>query len=203
MANLFAFDTLVLATHNKGKIAEMRDLLAPFVPCLLTLAELGLPEPEETGTTFYENATTKAVAAARASGYPALADDSGLCIDALDGRPGVYTADIAGYPRNFTAAAHRLHAEMGAAIDTHPAAHFISVLALAMPKGEITFFEGRVDGRIVWPGRGARGHGMDPWFMPDGYAKTFAEMTIAQKQLISHRGQALRLFLDRLSPVYA
>lgn len=190
----FTGDTLVLATHNKGKIAEMRGLLEPYVANILTSAELNLPEPVETGTTFRANATLKALTAARLCKKIVLAEDSGLCVAALNDDPGVFTADWAGHPRNFAAAMHRVHSEMGNKADR--SAYFTTLVALAWPDGHVEYAEGRINGQIVWPGRGTDGFGYDPIFMPDGYAKTFAEMTIVEKKKISHRSQALKSMIE-------
>lgn len=195
MFRKFSADTLVLATHNKGKIAEMRDLLAPYVQNVRTSAELNLPEPPETGTTFLENATIKALATARATKLPVLADDSGLCIDALDGAPGVYSADWGGHPRNFRAAISRVLQEMGDTGDRSAA--FVTVLVLAWPDGHIEVAEGRVEGKITHNIHGAGGFGYDPIFRPEGQARTFGEMSRDEKQKISHRSRALAQLLEK------
>jgi XTP/dITP diphosphohydrolase len=179
---------LVLATHNQGKAREIADLLSPYVEEFYTAGALNLPEPEETGATFTENAVLKALAAALASGKPALADDSGLCVYALDGAPGIYSARWAGPDKDFNLAMHRLHAELGDTADRRAA--FVCVLALAWPDGHAESFEGRIEGEIVWPGRGEKGFGYDPVFVPEGHAVTFAEMDPAQKHEISHRARA-------------
>lgn len=178
---------LVVASHNPGKLREMADLLAPFEVEAVSAGALGLPEPEETGVTFVENALLKAHAAARASGLPALADDSGIAVDALGGDPGIYTARWAETPdgRDFRVAMERVEKAIAGQADRR--AHFISVLALAWPEGHAETFEGRVDGTLVWPPRGTRGFGFDPVFMPDGHAITFGEMDPAVKHAISHR----------------
>lgn len=185
----FLGDTLVLATHNAGKVAEIRDLLGARVPQILYAGELGLPEPAETGTTFLENATIKAVAAARASNHIALADDSGLEVAVLGGAPGVYTADWAGHPRNFRAAMHRVWAEMNG--DTDARARFVCVMVLAWPDGHTEHAVGDITGQVVCPPRGTGGHGYDPMFMPDGASKTWGEMPAAAKMARSHRSAAL------------
>lgn len=207
MPRKFIGDTLVLATHNKGKIAELRDMLGGRVPHLLTAAQLGLPEPPETGTTFTENAMIKALTAAKLCKFPVLAEDSGLCITALNGTPGVYAADWAGHPRNFRAAMHRVLGEMQdierssgqgrGPQDLDRSAYFQTVMILAWPDGHTEITEGRVDGAITDVMRGTDGHGYDPIFIPNGYAKTFAEMTSAEKGIMSHRKQALIVMLDR------
>lgn len=195
---------VVVATHNPGKLAEMRELLAPFGIDAVSAGELGLPEPDETGTTYAENAAIKAGAAARAAGWPALADDSGLAVEALDGAPGIFSARWAGRPADFAAAMARVEAELSRrGIDAdRRRAHFVSALVLAWPDGHEELFEGRVFGRLV-PPRGERGFGYDPIFLPDGHALTFGEMSSEQKHGIdwaatspsplSHRARA---FLD-------
>jgi len=185
---------LVIATHNSGKLAEMRELLAPYGVAVASAAELGLPEPEETGTTFAANARIKALAAAKASGLPAFADDSGLCVDALDGQPGIHSARWAGDSRNFTQAMlriERLLQERGAKQPAQRKAHFVSALCVAWPDNHTEEVEAKVDGTLVWPPRGTAGFGYDPVFMPDGYRQTFGEMTSEQKHGLPPRGLAL------------
>lgn len=182
------FDTLVVATHNAGKGREIAALLGPYVPHFYTAGELGLPEPEETGCTFAENAILKAKAAAIASGKVALADDSGLAVTALNGDPGIYSARWGGPEKDFILAMRKVHEALGDATDRSAA--FICVLALAWPDGHTEVFEGRVQGGIVWPMRGEHGFGYDPIFVADGYEHTFAEMDAAEKQAISHRARA-------------
>jgi len=190
----FLGDHLLIATHNQGKLEEMAALLAPYGISVSSAADHGLPEPEETGTTFVENARIKAHAAAQATGLPALSDDSGIAIDALEGAPGVYTADWAETPtgRDFTMAMQKTHdllEERGAA---HPrTARFCCTLVLAWPDGHDEVFEGVMEGRIVWPMRGAQGHGYDPIFQPDGQELTFGEMDRWEKNKISHRAKAV------------
>jgi len=184
---------LVVATHNPGKLREMRELLAPHGIELASAGELGLPEPEETEPDFAGNARLKAVAAARASGLPALADDSGFCVAVLDGAPGVVSARWAGPGRDFAAAMARVHREAGDAPDRR--AWFVSVLCLAWPDGEAALFEGRVDGVHVWPPRGDRGFGYDPMFLPDGSARTYGETDPAEKHATSHRARAFAKLL--------
>ncbi|MDZ7905438.1 MAG: RdgB/HAM1 family non-canonical purine NTP pyrophosphatase [Cypionkella sp.] len=189
----FAEKTLVLATHNKGKLAEIQDLLRPFAIEVKSAGDLGLPEPAETETTFVGNARIKAHAAARATGLPALADDSGITVDALGGAPGVYTADWAETPqgRDFHMAMDRVWAELQAANAPHPRlAQFRSTLVLAWPDGHDEVFDGVMAGEVVWPKRGTNGHGYDPIFQPLGQGLTFAEMDSAAKNAISHRGRA-------------
>ena len=196
-------DRLVLATHNAGKLAEFRDLLKDFGLDIVSAGELGLPEPEETGTTFVENARLKAHAAASATGTIALSDDSGISVDALDGAPGVYTADWAGVPRDFTKAMQKVEnalAEKGA---TDRAAQFNAILCLAHPDGTDMIFEGIAPGTLVWPPRGESGHGYDPMFLPDGQTRTFGEMTAEEKHSwapgkmgLSHRARAFAKFVE-------
>ena len=194
---------IVAATHNTGKLREIRGLLAPHGLEAVGAAELRLAEPEETGLTFGENAALKAAAAARASGEPAIADDSGLCVDALAGAPGVYSARWAGGSSNFYGAMRRIEDELRALGAAQPwRAHFVSALALAWPDGRIETFEGRVDGDLVFPPRGAAGFGYDPIFRPDGHARTFGEMTAEEKHgippdgslALSHRARAFQKF---------
>jgi XTP/dITP diphosphohydrolase len=184
---------LVLATHNAGKAAEFADLFAPYDVTLVTAAELGLPEPEETGTTMEANARLKALAAARASGLPALADDSGFCVASLAGAPGVYTADWAKCPdgsRDYAMAMGKLHALARHHPDRTGA--FVAVLCLAWPDGHTEMARGEARGAWVWPPRGTIGFGYDPMFVPDGAAATFAEMPLAEKQRHNHRAAAFR-----------
>ena len=189
----FTGDRLLVATHNRGKLEEIAHLLAPLGIAVTSAAEHGLPEPEETGTTFVENARLKAHAAARATGLPALSDDSGIEIDALDGAPGVYTADWAetGAGRDFDMAMRKAHDLLEARHAPQPrTARFCCTLVLAWPDGHDEVFPGSVSGRIVWPMRGTQGHGYDPIFQPDGYDITFAEMDRWEKNRISHRADA-------------
>ena len=187
--------TLLVATHNAGKLAEFARMLAPLGIACRSAAELGLPEPEETEESFLGNARIKAHAALLATGLPALADDSGLEIDALDGAPGVRTADWAQTPsgRDFGQAMARAWAALDAAQAPEPRrARFRCTLVLARPGADDVSFDGAVAGRLVWPPRGAAGHGFDPMFEPDGHDRTFAEMAPAEKDAISHRAAALR-----------
>nr|WP_284947951.1 RdgB/HAM1 family non-canonical purine NTP pyrophosphatase [Acidisoma sp. PAMC 29798] len=179
---------LVLASHNPGKLIEIRKLLAPWDIHVVSAGELGLPEPEETEPTFAGNAWLKAKAAAEASQLPSLSDDSGFCVAALDGAPGIYSARWAGPNKDFRAAMERVHAEMGDAEDL--GAWFISVLCLAWPDGHFESFEGRVDGSTVWPLRGTCGFGYDPMFRPQGEEETYGEMDQARKTATSHRARA-------------
>lgn len=185
---------LVVATHNNGKVVELRDLLAPLGFDLVSAGELGLPEPEETETTFVGNAQLKALSAARGSGLVALADDSGLAVEALGGAPGVYSARWAGPERDFADAMRKI--EDGLTAESAPdapadrRAHFVCVLALAWPDGHVQACEGVVRGALVWPPRGDRGFGYDPMFVPEGETMTFGEMDPAHKHAISHRAIA-------------
>ena len=194
---------VVIATHNPGKLREMRELLAPFGLEAISAGELGLPEPDETGTMFAENAALKARAASAASGLPALADDSGLCVDALDGAPGLFSARWAGPAKDFAAAMTRVEAELqrrGAVDPEARRAHFVSALVVAWPDGGEELAEGRVHGHLVWPPRGASGFGYDPLFRPDGTGLTFGEIGSEQKhgidwttsppRALSHRARA-------------
>lgn len=185
---------LVIATHNPGKLAEMRDLLAPFGVDAVSAGELGLAEPAETGTTFADNARIKAMAAARASGHPAFADDSGLAVDALDGEPGIYSARWAGPDKNFRHAMEVVDAklrERGAITSAQRRAHFVSALCVAWPDGHLEQFDARVDGALVWPPRGERGFGYDPMFLPDGFERTFGEMASEEKHGLPPKGRGL------------
>ena len=188
---------LVLATHNKGKVAEISDMLAPFGIEVVSAGDLNLPEPAETETTFVGNALIKARAAAQASGLPCLADDSGLCVTALNGDPGVYSADWAGPDKNFQLAMTKVWDGIKDAADK--SAYFISVLALVMPDGAEHLFEGRCQGQIVWPPRGDGGFGYDPIFVADGETRTFGEMTLSEKKTFSHRGKAFDTFKSFLN----
>lgn len=190
----FSGDKLVLATHNTGKLEEIAALLRPFGVHVVSAAELALPEPEETETTFAGNARIKAHAAARTTGLPALADDSGLEVEALGGAPGVYTADWAETEngRDFVMAMEKTWALLEAANAPSPRrARFCCTLVLAWPDGHDEIFEGHMNGQIVWPMRGERGHGYDPVFQPDGFSQTFGELDRWEKNRISHRGRAI------------
>ena len=188
---------LVIASHNEGKVREIRALLAPYGIEPVSAASLGLPEPDETGTTFVANAELKAMQAADLSGLPALADDSGLCVDALGGEPGIFSARWAGPSKDFGLAMELVEKNIAdTAVDGAPApsrdAHFVCALALAWPDGHVEWFEGRVDGILVWPPRGKNGFGYDPMFLPDGHIETFGEMDADAKHAISHRADAFR-----------
>lgn len=190
---------LVVASHNPGKLREIADLVGPYGLEVVSAKDLNLPEPEETETTFAGNARLKAVAAATRSGLPALADDSGLEVEALGGRPGIYSARWAGPAKDFSLAMQRVADELtavGAWSGAGPRANFTCALSLAWPDGEAQIFEGKVFGRLVWPPRGSRGFGYDPMFLPDGETLTFGEMDPARKHAISHRARAFALFVD-------
>ncbi len=185
---------LVVATHNPGKLAEMRELLTPHGIDAVSAGELGLSEPDETGASFQANAAIKALAAAKAAGLPAFADDSGLVVDALDGAPGIYSARWAGEGKDFAAAmarVERLLQERGAVAPTQRTAHFVSALCVAWPDGHLEQVEARVDGTLVWPPRGTAGFGYDPFFLPDGHSRTFGEMTSEEKHGLPPRGRGL------------
>ncbi len=194
---------VVIATHNAGKLREMQELLAPFGIEAVSAGALGLPVPEETGHMFAENAGIKAHAAAKATGLPAISDDSGLCVEALDGAPGIFTADWAGPNRDYPGAMARVDRELrtrGATTPDERRAHFVSALVVAWPDGHGELFEGRVFGYVVWPPRGAQGFGYDPLFQPDGHSRTFGEMSAEEKhgidwssaepKALSHRARA-------------
>jgi len=191
---------LVIATHNPGKLAEMRELLAPYGIKAVSAGELGLDEPEETGDSFRANAQIKAIAAARSSQLPAFADDSGLAVDALDGAPGIFSARWAGPNKDFAAAmaqVERLLRERGATTPAQRRAHFVSALCVAWPDGHLEQVEAKVEGTLVWPPRGTAGFGYDPAFLPDGHTRTFGEMTSIEKHGLpplglglSHRARA-------------
>jgi XTP/dITP diphosphohydrolase len=184
----------VLATHNPGKLIEIRDLMAPYGVAVVSAAALGLPEPEEVGVSFAENARIKACAAAAGAQLPAVADDSGLVVAALGGAPGIHSARWAGPERNFARAMERIETllrEAGAHNAAQRRAHFISALCIAWPDGYLEEFEGRVDGTLIWPPRGPHGFGYDPMFLPDGYTRTFGEMSGEEKQALPPRGCGL------------
>ncbi len=186
-------DRLLVATHNRGKLEEIADLLGPYRVTVLGAADLGLIEPEETETTFVGNARLKAHAAARVSGMVALADDSGLAVDALNGAPGVFTADWAttAHGRDFAVGMTRVWHELEAILASEPRrAQFCCTLVLAWPDGEDAVFEGKSHGHLIWPGRGTQGHGFDPIFQPDGFDQTFGEMDRWEKNRLSHRAVA-------------
>jgi XTP/dITP diphosphohydrolase len=185
---------VVIATHNPGKLAEMRELLAPYGIDATSAAELNLAEPEETGRTFAANARIKAVAAMKATNQVAFADDSGLVIEALNGEPGIHSARWAGPDKDFRGAMNRIQTlliKQNAKTPEKRRAHFIAALCLAFPDGHIEAFEGRVDGVIVWPPRGDAGFGYDPLFLPDGHDRTFGEMTADEKHGLPPKGMGL------------
>ena len=185
---------LVIATHNPGKLAEMRELLAPYGIDAISAAELGLIEPEETGTSFAENARIKACAGARAAQLPAFADDSGLCVDALGGMPGILSARWAGPDKDFAGAMERIESmlqQRGATSPASRAAHFVSALCVAWPDQHTEDFEARVDGTLVWPPRGEKGFGYDPMFVPVGHSRSFGEMSSDEKHGLPPRGLGL------------
>ena len=192
---------LVVASHNPGKVREIDDLLRPLGVAAVSAGALGLPEPVEDGATFAENALIKARAAASASGLPALADDSGLCVDALGGEPGIHSARWGGPDKDFAMAMRKVEDRLrqeGATTPERRKAHFACALALAWPDGEAEVFEGRVHGHLVWPPRGERGFGYDPVFQPHGHDITFAEMDPRKKHAMSHRARAFEKFLAAL-----
>ena len=185
---------VVIATHNPGKLKEMRELLAPYGVATQSAGDLGLPEPEETGKTFAANARIKALAAARASGNVAFADDSGLVIDALGGEPGIHSARWAGPDKDFRGAMNRIQTlliERDAKTPEQRRAHFIAALCIAWPDEHVEEFEGRVDGVVAWPPRGDKGFGYDPLFRPDGFDRTFGEMSAEEKHGLPPQGQGL------------
>jgi XTP/dITP diphosphohydrolase len=185
---------LVIATHNAGKLREMRELLSLYGIEAVSAGELGLPEPDETGSTFAENARIKAIAAAKASGLPAFADDSGLVVDALGGEPGIHSARWAGPDKNFRRAMQNVDAmlrEKGATSPAERSAHFVSALCVAWPDGHVEDFQASVDGTLVWPPRGEAGFGYDPMFLPDGHDRTFGEMSAEEKHGLPPRGKGL------------
>ncbi len=194
-ARRFSGDTLVIASHNTGKVREIAELLRPYAQHFRSAGELGLPEPEETGATFAANAELKARAIALLSGSVALADDSGLTVTALGGQPGIYSARWGGPARDFGLAMTRVNDELGANPDRSAA--FICALSLAWPDGHCETVEGRVDGALVWPSRGDHGFGYDPIFVPTGFDQTFGELAPAVKHRLSHRADAFRKLVAR------
>ena len=206
---------IVVASHNAGKLREFADLIAPFGLEARSAADYNLPEPEETGTTFEENAAIKALAAAKATGLPAMSDDSGLCVDALDGEPGVYTANWAETEdgtRDFSMAMRKVEDRLqaiGAKESAQRTGRFVAVICLAFPDGQVEHYRGEAEGQLVWPPRGQTGFGYDPVFLPDGHDVTFGEMTAEQKhgwkpgdaKALSHRARAFQKFATaRLEP---
>jgi XTP/dITP diphosphohydrolase len=180
---------VVIATHNPGKLSELRDLLTPYGVEAVSAGELGLLEPEETGSTFIENARIKAHAATKATGLPAFADDSGLAVDALGGEPGIYSARWAGDDKNFTRAMQTIEDKISGS--SNRKAQFVAALCLAWPDGRTEDFEARVDGTLVWPPRGDKGFGYDPMFLPNGFDRTFGEMDADEKHGLPPRGKGL------------
>lgn len=196
---------LLVASHNQGKIAEIEELLGPLGFTVVSASQRDLPEPEETGTTFEENARIKALAAATATGLVALSDDSGIAVDALDGAPGIYSARWGGPDKDFAMAMRQVEEKLQAAGALEPAqrrARFVAVLCLAWPDGTTREFRGEVEGTVVWPPRGALGFGYDPFFLPEGHSRTFGEMSSEEKHgwkpgqatALSHRARAFQLF---------
>jgi XTP/dITP diphosphohydrolase len=198
-ARKFTDHKLVIASHNKGKLVEIADLLTAFEVETVGAGALDLPEPEETGSTFIANAELKALASATASGLPALADDSGLAVDGLDGAPGIYSArwaQTASGDRDFQFAMHKVHMALAQKPDAPRTASFICALSLAWPDGHVESFEGKVSGTLVWPLRGLNGFGYDPMFLPLGGDQTFGEMDPAAKHAISHRADAFQQLVE-------
>ncbi|WP_298424887.1 RdgB/HAM1 family non-canonical purine NTP pyrophosphatase [Rhodoblastus sp.] len=197
---------IVIASHNPGKLREMRELLAPYGVEAVSAGELGLAEPEETGADFVANALIKARAAAEGSGLPALADDSGLCVEVLGGAPGVFSARWAGESKDFAAAMARVHSEVAKSGSPSRRAHFVSALAVAWPDGSEAVFEGKVFGDLTFPTRGTKGFGYDPCFTPDGHERTFGEMSAEEKhgipadgsEALSHRARAFQMLARAL-----
>ena len=195
MIRLAAGERLVVASHNPGKLREIMELIAPFGIKPVGASELGLPEPEETGSSFADNATLKAEAAAKGAGLSALADDSGLCVPALDGAPGIYSARWAGPSKDFRIAMRRVEEELRRSESHDMRAFFVCALALAAPRATTQIFEGRVYGSLAFPPRGQLGFGYDPIFVPEGYRLTFGEMPPADKHAMSHRARAFAKFV--------
>ena len=196
----FTGGQLVIASHNAGKVREIHDLLAPFGAHAISAAGLNLPEPIEDGETFVANARIKALAAAKAAKLPALSDDSGLCVHALNNEPGVYSARWAGADKDFAVAMRRIEDALHAKNAQDRSAHFTCALCLAWPDGHVECFEGQVFGAMIWPPRGSKGFGYDPVFVPDGHDVAFAEMEPEEKHLISHRAAAFKLLVAACFP---
>jgi XTP/dITP diphosphohydrolase len=194
MARLFDGDTLIIASHNQGKVREIGELLAPFGVKTVSAGDLNLPEPVEDGDSFIANAEIKALAAATAANLPALSDDSGLEVEALNGDPGIYSARWAGPSKDFTIAMEKINEAMGG--NDNRRANFTCALTLAWPDGHMESFEGKVFGDIVWPMRGEHGFGYDPIFKPEGHSITFGEMDPAKKHSMSHRADAFNQLID-------
>lgn len=196
MSRKFTTNKLIVASHNPGKVSEIGALLAPFGLQVVSAGDLGLPEPVEDGETFLANADIKSLAAAKAGNLPALADDSGLSVDALGGEPGIHSARWAGVNKDFTTAMETIINKADDADFGNRAAHFVCALSLAWPDGHVEHFEGKVFGDLIWPMRGKEGFGYDPIFMPEGYEITFGEMDPAKKQEMSHRANAFQLMIN-------
>jgi XTP/dITP diphosphohydrolase len=188
MPRRFTGDTLIIASHNRNKAKEIADLLGQHIKNFPLAGDLNLPEPEETGTSFAENAILKALASAKGANLPALADDSGMCVNALNGDPGIYSARWGGEKRDFNLAMRLVNEKLGDAADR--SASFNSTLALAWPDGHVEVFEGVLNGTLIWPPRGDNGFGYDPMFIPEGHSRTFGEIDPAEKHRISHRAKA-------------
>ncbi|MCI5046434.1 MAG: RdgB/HAM1 family non-canonical purine NTP pyrophosphatase [Aquisalinus sp.] len=197
MTRKFSGEKLVLASHNKGKLAEFSGLLAPLGITVVSAAELNLPEPEETGDTFEANSTLKALAAAKVSDLPALADDSGLAVSALNGDPGIFSARWAGPEKDFAMAMRKVEDGLQAAGNDDRSAAFICVLTLAWPDEHMEVTRGECKGKLIWPPRGDGGFGYDPMFMPVGRTQTFAEIAADEKKAISHRALAVEAMLAK------
>ena len=193
MARRFTGDRLVIASHNQGKVEEISALLAPFAIDTVSAGTLGIPEPEETGTSFEANAALKANAVAEASGLPALADDSGLVVPALGGAPGIYSARWAGPAKDFRVAMARVRRELA---DRDPSARFVAALALAWPDGDVEIFRGEVAGKLVWPPRGEHGFGYDPMFVPEGGTLSFGEVDPGERIKVNHRARAFAKLVE-------
>ncbi len=189
---------LVAATHNQGKVRELRDLLVPLGFEPISAGDLDLPEPEETGSTFEANAELKALAAAKASGFPALADDSGLAVDALNGAPGIYSARWAGESKDFSVAMEKVNQALEDEKAADRSARFVCALCVAWPDGETVTYRGEVEGELVWPPRGDQGFGYDPIFVATGESITFGEMEPERKHAMSHRANAFKLLTEAL-----
>tara|TARA_R110000868_G_scaffold192394_2_gene436833 strand:+ start:256 stop:861 length:606 start_codon:yes stop_codon:yes gene_type:complete len=196
MSRKFGDKQLVIASHNQGKVSEFRELFKSFPVELTSVSELNHVEPDETGDTFKANAELKALAAATLAGIPALADDSGLCVEALNGQPGIYSARWAGPQKDFDFAMEKVRLGLIEEGTLNTRAYFIAGLALAWPDGHVEYFEGRVDGDLVWPPRGLKGFGYDPMFKPDGHEITFGEMEPDAKHAMSHRAHAFKQLID-------
>ena len=196
MSRKFEGGKLVIASHNPGKVREIGELLEPFGADVISVGELGLPEPVEDGDTFIANAEIKALAAATASGHVALADDSGLCVHALGDNPGVYSARWAGPDKDFAVAMEKVETAIKDAGAEDRSAHFACALTLAWPDGHTESFEGQVHGHMTWPPRGEKGFGYDPTFIPNEFEITFAEMEPADKHAMSHRANAFKLLVE-------